>query len=271
MEEGLIIKTNTEIGVQLLPQEIIKKFDAVCIAIGSEEPRDLPVPGRDLDGIHFAMEYLTQQNKINSGHEIPYDYLINAKDKEVIVLGGGDTGSDCVGTAVRQGAKRITQIEILPKPQEVNGKENPSWPYTPIVLKTTSSHEEGCRRLWGLSTLKFNSDQRRVTSIDLIEVDWEKDKQGHMKMKEIPGSERTLNADLVLLSMGFVNPVQAGIIEDLKLKVSNRKNLMTDKTHRTNQPKVFAAGDAKNGASLVVTAIYSGRMAAQGIDEFLRK
>jgi glutamate synthase (NADPH/NADH) small chain len=185
------------------------------------------------------------------------------------VLGGGDTGSDCVGTAVRQGAKSITQIEILPKPREVDGKENPEWPYMGKVLKTSTSHEEGCKRLWSLSTRKFLEDMRSVRGLELVEVEWVKDNSGRMTMKEIPGTEDTIEAELVLLSLGFLNPVQEGVIDKLGLKVSNRKNIMTDSRFQTSHPKVFAAGDARNGASLVVTAIYSGRQAAENILEFL--
>jgi glutamate synthase (NADPH/NADH) small chain len=229
------------------------------------------VDGRDLEGIHFAMDYLRQQNKINAGQEIPYDYLINARDKNVVILGGGDTGSDCVGTAVRQGARSITQIEILPKPREVDGKENPEWPYMGKVLKTSTSHEEGCTRKWSLSTKKFLEDMRSVKGLELVEVEWVKDGTGRMTMKEIPGTEEILDAELVLLSLGFLNPIQQGVIEKLELKVSNQKNIMTDSRFQTSHPKVFAAGDARNGASLVVTAIYSGRQAAENIHAFLSK
>ena len=270
-EEGLVIQTGMEIGGDIQARELVSEYDAVCIAIGAEVPRDLSIEGRELDGIHFAMEYLTQQNKINRGLEIPYDYLINARGKNVVVLGGGDTGSDCVGTAVRQGARRVTQIEILPMPQKVDGKENPSWPHMPVVLKTTSSHEEGCERYWGLSTRKFMGEMQRVKGLDMIGVEWKRDEDGRMQMIEIPGTEKTLPADLVLLSLGFVNPVQEGIIDNLELKVSNRKNIMTDLQLQTSHPKVFAAGDARNGASLVVTAIHSGRQAAQAMHTFLMK
>ena len=269
LEEGLIIKTGVEVGRDVQIQELVAQFDAVCIAIGAEEPRDLPIKGRNLDGIYFAMEYLIQQNKINQGQEIPYDYLINAREKDVIVLGGGDTGSDCVGTAVRQGAKSITQIEILPRPQEVDGKENPSWPYTPVILKTSSSHEEGCNRLWSLSTQRFMGELQHVVGLKLEGVEWAKDEKGTMQMTEVPGTERTMPADLVLLALGFVNPVQKGIIDSLGLKVSKRKNIMTDLQFRTSQKKVFAAGDAVDGASLVVKAIQSGRRAAETIHAFL--
>ena len=269
IEEGINFQTGTEVGGNLDIRELVDHYDAVCIAIGAEEPRDLPVEGRDLEGIHFAMDYLRQQNKVNRGQEIPYDYLITAKDKNVVVLGGGDTGSDCVGTAVRQGAKSITQIEILPKPREVEGKENPDWPYVANVLKTSTSHEEGCDRRWSLSTRKFLGEMMAVTGLELVQVEWVKDESGRMTMKEIPGSEEMLEADLVLLSLGFLNPLQEGIIDKLELKVNNRKNIVTDNQFQTSHPKVFAAGDARNGASLVVTAIYSGRQAAENIHNFL--
>ncbi len=269
LQEGLVIETGVEIGVDIMADELLEKYDALCVAIGAEEPRDLPIEGRQLDGIHFAMDFLKQQNKINRRQEFPYDYRITAEDKDVIVLGGGDTGSDCVGTAIRQGAKSVTQIEIMPKPQEVNGKENPNWPYVPLVLKTSTSHEEGCERLWSLSTRKFLGKQHQVTGIELIRVDWTGTEKGPLKMAEIPGTEKILPAGLVLLALGFVHPVQKGIIESLKLKVSNRQNIMTDLRFQTSHPKVFAAGDAKNGASLVVTAIHSGRRAADAIQAFL--
>jgi glutamate synthase (NADPH/NADH) small chain len=269
IEEGIDIQTGMEVGNNLGIKELLKHYDAICIAIGAEEPRDLPVEGRDLEGIHFAMDYLRQQNKLNQGQDIPYDYLINARDKNVVVLGGGDTGSDCVGTAVRQGAKSITQIEILPKPKEVSGQENPDWPYVAKVLKTSTSHEEGCERRWSLSTRKFLGEMRAVSGLELVEVEWVKDESGRMTMKEIPGTEEILEAELVLLSLGFLNPVQQGIIDNLKLKVNNRKNIITDNHFQTSHPKVFAAGDARNGATLVVTAIYSGRQAAENIHAFL--
>jgi glutamate synthase (NADPH/NADH) small chain len=269
MDEGIDFQTGMEAGVNLDVRELVEHYDAVCIAIGAEDPRDLPVEGRELEGIHYAMDFLRQQNKINQGQDIPYDYLINAKDKNVVVLGGGDTGSDCVGTSVRQGAKSITQIEILPKPREVDGKENPEWPYMGKVLKTTTSHEEGCERSWSLSTRKFLGEMRAITGIELVEVEWIRDDSGRMTMKEIPGTEKIIEAELVLLSLGFLNPIQEGIIEKLELKVSNRKNIVTDSRFMTSHPKVFAAGDARNGASLVVTAIYSGRQAAENIHEFL--
>jgi len=269
MAEGIEIQTCQEVGKNLDINEIVDSYDAVCLAIGAEEPRNLDIEGRDLEGIHYAMDYLRQQNKINRRLDIPYDYLINAKDKNVVVLGGGDTGSDCVGTAVRQGAKSITQIEILPRPKEVEGKGNPNWPYNPQKLKTSTSHEEGCDRRWSMSTRKFIADMRQVSGLELVEVDWDKNEKGQFQMKEISGTEKILEADLILLAMGFVHPVQEGIIDTLGLKVNARKNIVTDSKFITSNEKVFAAGDARNGASLVVTAIFSGREAADAIDKYL--
>jgi len=269
LAEGIEIQTGMEIGNNLDIKELVDSYDALCIAIGAEQARDLRVEGRELNGIHFAMNFLRQQNKLNRGLEIPYDYLITARDKNVVILGGGDTGSDCVGTAIRQGAKSVTQIEILPRPREVNGKENPNWPFNPQKLKTSTSHEEGCNRKWSLSTRKFLGDMHHITGLELIGVEWEKGDKGQLQMKEMPGTQEILEADLVLLSMGFVHPVQKGIIDALELKVNSRKNIVTDSRFATSHEKVFAAGDARNGARLVVTAIYSGRQAAEAINEYL--
>ena len=188
-----------------------------------------------------------------------------------MVLGGGDTGSDCVGTAIRQGAKSITQIEILPKPREVEGKENPNWPLNPKKLKTSTSHEEGCTRKWSLSTRRFLGEMHCVKGLELIGVEWVKDEKGMMQMKEIPGTEEILEAELILLAMGFVHPVQQGIIDSLGIRVNARKNIVTDSRSATSHEKVFAAGDARNGASLVVTAISSGRQAGEAINQYLKQ
>ena len=271
LAEGIEIQTGMEVGTNLDIRELLESFDAVCVAIGAEEPRNLMVEGRELDGIHYAMDFLRQQNKVNRGMEVPYDYLITAKDKNVVVLGGGDTGSDCVGTAIRQGAKSITQIEILPKPREVEGKENPNWPLNPKKLKTSTSHEEGCTRKWSLSTRRFLGEMHCVKGLELIGVEWVKDEKGMMQMKEIPGTEEILEAELILLAMGFVHPVQQGIIDSLGIRVNARKNIVTDSRSATSHEKVFAAGDARNGASLVVTAISSGRQAGEAINQYLKQ
>jgi glutamate synthase (NADPH/NADH) small chain len=266
-EEGVVVKCNMLIGRDIAAQELINSFDAVCLTIGAMQPRDLPVPGRELDGVHFAMEFLGQQNRIVSGMEIPYDERINAKDRHVLVIGGGDTGSDCVGTSIRQKAKSVTQIEILPKPPDKRTPDNP-WPYYGKILKTSTSHEEGCERRWNISTVKFNGLQQRVISADIEQVEW-KLENGSYTMKTVPGSQETIPADLVLLSMGFVHPVLEGLVADLGLDLSERKNIRVSKHHQTNIKNVFAAGDAITGASLVVNAIASGRRIARSVNEYL--
>ena len=268
MEEGVEVKTRVEIGRDIGGPEILKEFDAVCLAIGAMQPRDMSVAGRDLDGIHFAMEYLTQQNRVNDGCYIAYDNLINAKDRKVLVIGGGDTGSDCVGTAIRQGAASVTQIEIMPKPPENRAADNP-WPYWGKILKTSTSHEEGCERKWSLSTVKFHGMQRRVTHAEVEEVEWVAS-NGSYSMKGIPGTKEKIQADLILLAMGFVHPVHEGLLTELGIDLNARKNIDIDQSMATNVDKVFAAGDAANGASLVVTAIASGRRVARKIDDFLK-
>ncbi len=267
MAEGVEIKTETEIGKDISGLELMEKYDALCLAIGAMHPRDLNIEGRELDGIHFAMDYLTQQNKVNDGAYVAYDNRITAENRHVLVIGGGDTGSDCVGTATRQGAKSVTQIEILPKPPEQRNGDNP-WPYFAKTLKTSTSHEEGCERRWSLSTLRFVGMQQRVTHAELEEVSWEQLNGSH-NMKAIPGTIEQIDADLILLAMGFVHPVHEGLLAELDISLNSRKNIDVNFSMTTNIDKVFAAGDAATGASLVVNAIASGRRAAKKIDDFL--
>jgi glutamate synthase (NADPH/NADH) small chain len=246
------------------PEQLGKEFDAVLLTGGAEQSRDLPVPGRDLDGIHFAMEFLPQQNKINAGDKVKGQ--IRADGKHVIVIGGGDTGSDCVGTSNRHGAKSVTQFELLPQPPEHENKEL-TWPYWPYKLRTSSSHEEGCDREFAIATKEFIGEKGKVTGLKTVRVEW---KDG--KMVEVPGSEQVLKADLVLLAMGFVSPVQS-ILDGFGLEKDARGNAKasTDFTggYQTSVPKVFAAGDMRRGQSLVVWAIREGRQAARSVDEFL--
>lgn len=265
--EGIEVKTDTEIGKDISGEALLQQFDAICLAIGAMYPRNLDIEGRDLDGIHFAMDYLTQQNKVNDGAYVAYDNRITAEGRNVLVIGGGDTGSDCVGTAIRQGAKSVTQIEILPKPTEKRTGDNP-WPYFAKTLKTSTSHEEGCERRWSLSTLKFHGMQRSVTHAEVQEVAWEKE-NGNYKMKPIPGTSEKIEAELILLAMGFVHPVHEGLLNELEITLDSRKNIGINHSMATNVEKVFAAGDAASGASLVVTAIASGRRVARKIDNFL--
>ena len=266
--EGLKIEVGVDVGKDIKAAELLEGHDAVCIAIGATHPRDLAIDGRKLRGIHFAMDYLTQQNMEVAGIPIPADERISAKGKNVVVIGGGDTGSDCVGTAIRQRAKSVTQIEILPKPPEKRSPDNP-WPYWPNTLRTSSSHKEGCKRMWGLATKKFVGDKGSVTELETVEVEWQSE-DGRQTMVERSGTLKTIDADLVLLAMGFVHPVHEGLANDLELAYDVRGNVKVDATFRTSNPKVFAAGDAAMGASLVVRAIDSGRNAARHIDLYLQ-
>ncbi len=267
-KEGLEIRTGTDVGKDISAKELLDNHDAICLAIGAMQPRDLDVKGRELDGIHFAMDFLTQQNRINDGVYVAYDNRITAEGRRVLVIGGGDTGSDCVGTAIRQGARNVTQIEIMPKPPGKRDKDNP-WPYFGKTLKTSTSHEEGCERMWNLSTARFIGMQQRVTHAEVEEVVWTKHK-GNYSMKSVPGSSSKIEADLILLAMGFVHPVLEGLITELNPDLDTRKNLLVDSDMKTSLDKVFATGDAVNGATLVVTAIASGRKAAKKIDNFLK-
>jgi glutamate synthase (NADPH) small chain len=268
-KEGLVIKTGITIGKDISGKEILEQFDAVCITIGAGHPRDLKAEGREMNGIHFAMEFLPLQNKVNSGQLSASANPINADGKKVLVIGGGDTGSDCVGTSIRQKAVSVTQIEILPKPPVSRTSGNP-WPYYAKVLKTSTSHEEGCERFWSLSTVRFIGHENRVTGVEVEEVEWKmKDKQ--YSMEAIPGTRKVIEADLVLLAMGFVHPALEGLLTELEVELDNRKNVKVDQTFSTSRQKVFAAGDTVEGASLIVTAIASGRKVAKEIDKFLRK
>ena len=268
-EEGVKFICNVRIGIDLHIKALIKQYDAVCIAIGSGVPRNLNVEGRNLKGVHFALELLQQQNRVIAGAEISDNNRISAKGKNVLVIGGGDTGSDCVGTANRQGAKSVTQIEIMPKPPVGVNPDTP-WPYWPIVLKTSSSHEEGCKRLWLLDTRKFIGDNGTVSAIEVEEVEWQKDENtGKMNLNHT-GKTSVIKAELVLLAMGFTNPVYEGLLSELQPELDNRKNIKVDSNQMTSVDKVFAAGDASTGASLVVKCIASGQRAAKGIDNFLK-
>lgn len=267
-EEGVEFKPGVEVGKDIAVEDIVSDYDAVCIAIGAEVPRDLKVEGRDLKGVHFALELLQQQNRVNAGREISRDDRISAKGKNVLVIGGGDTGSDCVGTANRQGALSVTQIEIMPKPPEGENPATP-WPYWPVVLKTSSSHDEGCNRRWLLDTRRIIGENGKVTEVEVEEVRWEKDEAtGRMNLIHTGNVER-IKAELVLLAMGFTNPVQNGILKQLEIEKDARGNVKVDDKQQSSIDKVFAAGDASTGASLVVRCIASGRKAAEGIHNYL--
>ncbi|MFI3286031.1 MAG: glutamate synthase subunit beta [Rikenellaceae bacterium] len=268
-QEGVTFKYNENVGVSIKSTDILDNFDAVCVTIGSGVPRDLAnVEGRSLKGVHFALEYLQQQNRLVAGQHFEKEELINAKGKHVLVIGGGDTGSDCIGTATRQGAAKVTQIEIMPKPPVENNPDTP-WPYFPIVLKTSSSHKEGCERFWSLDTDRFVGENGQVKEVEVTEVEWTKDENGRMTLSK-SNNHKTIKADLVFLAMGFVNPLYEGLLEQLGVDLSERKNVSIGKANQTSVDKVFAAGDAAMGASLVVRAIASGRAAAKGINDFLQ-
>lgn len=267
-EEGIIFKTKTEIGVNISGEEVMKKFDAVCLAVGAGKPRDINPKGRELKGIYFAMDFLSQQNKIIMDESAVNSERITAKDKHVLVIGGGDTGSDCVGTSVRQGAVKITQIEILPKPPAGKNPATP-WPESyPSILKTSSSHEEGCERRWMLNTIEFKGQNGTVNEVVVEKIDWQKSKDGRMMMVA-SGNIETIKADIVFLALGFVHPVHEGLLDELGVAYDPRGNVAVNKNNQSSVSKVFAAGDASLGASLVVKAIASGRKVAEDINRIL--
>lgn len=267
--EGVRFRPNSHIGKNIPVQKILAEFDAVVLTVGSEKPRDLEAIGRsEYEGVHFAMDFLRQQNKRVAGDTIAEDVAISAKGKHVVVIGGGDTGSDCIGTSIRQGAASVVQIEILPKPPE---KENKllTWPNWPNKLRTSSSQEEGCQRHWSVNTKSLSGKDGKVTHLNAVQVEW-KQEGGQWKMSEVPDSNFTLDADMVLLAMGFVHPVHEGLLEQLGVERDGRGQIKAnDKQYRTSVDKIFAAGDGRRGQSLVVWAIREGRQAARAVDEFL--
>jgi len=268
--EGVKFVVNTEVGKDIKGRDILNEYDAICVAIGSQVPRNLPIEGRELKGVYYAMEYLTMQNKLNTKENIPADQIIDAKGKNVLVIGGGDTGSDCIGTANRQGAANILQIDILPKPKNLEEIDNP-WPAPfPVILKTSSSHLEGCDRRWSLNTKRFIGEDGKLTAVEVVEVTWEQDESGKFTMKET-GKPEILKVDLAFLALGFIHPVQEGLLQELGIKTDEvRQNVITDGQRATNIGKVFGAGDCVSGQSLVVSCIASGRKTAECIDKFLK-
>ncbi len=258
--EGVSIKTNTHIGKDVAFDTLLSDYDAILMAGGSEQPRDLPVPGRQADGVHFAMEFLKQANQRKTGESFDEADIL-ATDKHVLVIGGGDTGSDCIGTSVRQGAKSITQVEIMPKPPEKEDK-GLTWPDWPNKMRTSTSQQEGVERMWSVSTQELLVEDGKVVGAKMVKVD--------EKFQPVEGTEFTLKADLVLLAMGFVHPIQQGMIEQAGVKLDERNNILANtKDYQTSVDKVFAAGDMRRGQSLVVWAIREGRQAAHAIDQYL--
>ena len=267
--EGVTFRTGVFVGQDVSVTDLRSEFDAICLTGGSTVARDLPIPGRELGGVHLAMEYLTQQNRVNEGQTFSSSERIAAEGKRVLVLGGGDTGSDCVGTAHRQGAEVVYQFELLPEPPLVRRDDNP-WPQWPVILRTSSSHEEGAVRDYNILTKSFSGSNGTVQKMHAVRLDWgPPDHTGRPAMIEIEGSEFELDVDLVLLALGFVHPEKAGMLDQLGVDLDGRGNVVTNSDKMTTVPGVFAAGDMSRGQSLVVWALAEGREAARGIDEYL--
>lgn len=279
-QEGVVFKCKQQVGVNVSINDLLREHHAIVLATGSTVPRDLPIPGRELDGVHFAMQFLKQQNKRNAGldplagkqvESNIIDHQLTASGKQVVVIGGGDTGSDCVGTSIRQGAAGVTQFELLPKPPASRTPHMP-WPTYPMVLKTSSSHEEGCERHWAVATKAFvGDDHGKLKGLRVVTLEWKTGDDGRpAQFTELEGSERELPCELALLAMGFLHPEQRGLVTELGLELDSRGNIRaTEKNYQTNIPKIFAAGDARRGQSLVVWAISEGRECARKVDEFL--
>ncbi|HJU72804.1 MAG TPA: glutamate synthase subunit beta [Gemmatimonadaceae bacterium] len=268
--EGVRLHTNAEVGISPTVADLRHDYDAICLTIGADVARDLPAPGRVLKGIELAMPYLVQQNRREAGATIDPAEAIDARDKHVVIVGGGDTGSDCAGTCLRQGAASVRQFELLPRPPEERSDATP-WPLWPMQLRTSHAHEEGCERDWSVSTVAFCGSGGRVRALDAVRVTPERQGNGLTTFAAVPGSEFRIEADLVLLAMGFTGPRQGGVLAQLGVELTDSGLVRTDEMHRTSVPGVFAAGDARRGASLIVWAIREGRDAAASIDAYLRR
>ena len=269
-QEGVSFECNVQIGKNKSFDSLNKMYDAIVLACGSEHPRDLNIPGREMNGIHFAMDFLTRQNKLCEGDKIESKNLISAKGKHVVVIGGGDTGSDCIGTSNRQGAKSVTQLEILEKPP-VKEDKLLTWPDWPLKLRTSSSHEEGVERTWSVSTKTFEGEENNVKSLKLKRIFWEKNNSGKLEISEKSKTDEfSIKADLVLLAMGFVHPIKDNLIYDSGVNLDERGNVKAnDQDYKTNLDNVFVSGDTRRGQSLVVWAIREGRQVAHSVDKFL--
>ena len=267
--EGIAFETGVDVGVDLPAEQLLKEFDAVCLACGSTVPRDLEVPGRELDGVHFAMEYLTQQNRLNSGEELNAEPRITAEGKRVVILGGGDTGADCLGTAHRQGAELVNQYELLAEPPVLRNTSNP-WPEWPTILRSSAAHEEGGVRDYGILTKSFSGNDGRVERLHAVRVEWNELANGERPaMTEVPGSDFEVETELVLLAMGFLHPQHEGLLDQLGVELDGRGNVSLGDDRMSSVPGVFAAGDTSRGQSLVVWAIAEGRETARAIDLYL--
>jgi glutamate synthase (NADPH/NADH) small chain len=267
-EEGVIFRPGVNIGTDVPLKRLRSDYDAVLLAAGAEQPRDLKVPGRELQGIHFAMEYLTLSNRRCEGDVIPDDEFISAAGKHVVIIGGGDTGADCLGTAHRQGAKAVVQLELMPTPPESRAADNP-WPQWPQVFRVSTAHEEGGDRLYSVNTQRFSGDaEGRVRALHAVKVEMVR-RDGRVEFVPVPGSEFEIPAELVLLAMGFTGPVRDALINELDVKLTERGNVARDANWMTSVPGIFAAGDVQRGQSLIVWAIAEGRSAARAIDQYL--
>jgi glutamate synthase (NADPH/NADH) small chain len=267
-QEGIVFRTNAHVGVNISAKHLQDEFDAIVMCGGASAPRDLPIPGRNLKGVHFAMDFLSQQNKRVAGDKLAIEEIM-ATDKNVLVIGGGDTGSDCVGTSNRHGAKSVTQIELLAKPPVKRDDTNNPWPLWPMILNTSSSHEEGANRQWAILTKEFVGDSAgRLTGMKLVDIKWGVNAQGKMGFEEIAGTERVIPCELVTLAIGFVGAEKGGLVEELKLELDERGNIKTQ-NYMSTQEGVFSAGDVRRGQSLVVWAISEGREAARAVDTWL--
>ena len=268
-EEAVEFRTGVNVGQDFPVQRLLDEYDAVCLTCGSTEARDLPAPGRQLAGVHFAMEYLTQQNRLLAGQTIDPSERISAEGKRVVILGGGDTGADCLGTALRQGAEVVHQFELLSEPPEKRRSNNP-WPQWPMILRSSPAHEEGGVRDYDILTKSFIGRNGQLEQLHAVRLDWSQfDENGRPIMQEIEGSEFDVDADLVLLAMGFLHPEHKGMVEDLALELDPRGNIKADENKMTSRPGVFTGGDASRGQSLVVWAIAEGREMARGVDSYL--
>lgn len=267
-DEGVEFRTGVNVGVNYPVKDLLDEYDAVCLTGGSTQARDLPVPGRELDGIHLAMDYLPQQNKLLAGEDIDPETHITAEGKRVVILGGGDTGADCLGTAHRQGAEVVYQFELLPEPPEERRDDNP-WPQWPMILRSSPAHEEGGIRDYNILTKSFTGSNGQVEKLHAVRVDWTTGDDGRFVMNEVPGSEMEVETDLVLLAMGFLHPEHEGMLTDLGVDLDGRGNVQVDENKMTSVPGVFAGGDMARGQSLVVWAIAEGREVARGVDQYL--
>ena len=268
-EEGIAFETGVNVGVDLSADQLLNDFDAICLACGSTQPRDLPVPGRELNGVHFAMEYLTQQNRLNAGQQVSAEDRLTAEGKRVVILGGGDTGADCLGTAHRQGAELVSQYELLAEPPVNRPAGNP-WPQWPLILRSSAAHEEGGIRDYGILTKSFSGSDGKVEKLHAVRVEWvQPENGGRPEMSEVPNSEFEVETDLVLLAMGFLHPEHDGLLTELGVELDGRGNVKIGENRMSSIPGVFAAGDTARGQSLVVWAIAEGRETARAVDLFL--